>query len=56
MFLEGLNPRIKSNKLAIFGTLTEYIPYSSYVEGKEVYIIGTSFITGIIAGLIRTLL
>lgn len=55
-FLEGLNPRMKPDGPAIFGTLAKDVPCSSHVEGKEVHMTGTSFATGIAAGLAGTLL
>lgn len=51
VFLEDLNPRIKPDGPAIFGTLAKDAPCSGQLEEGEVCVTGTSFATAIAAGL-----
>ncbi|KAI4088846.1 MAG: hypothetical protein L6R37_008141 [Teloschistes peruensis] len=55
-FVEDLNPRIKRDGPAIFGTLAKDVPCAGLSDEAEVYASGTSFATAIAAGLAGMLL
>lgn len=56
VFLEHLNPRIRPDEPAIFGTLAEDIPCWDAIREDEVLHTGTSYATAIAAGLAGMLL
>lgn len=55
-FLEDLNPRIKRDGPAIFGTLAKDVPCSGRDDETEMFATGTSFATAIVAGFAGMLL
>ena len=55
-FLEDLNPRIKRDGPAIFGTLAKDVPCSGRDDETEIFATGTSFATAIVAGFAGMLL
>ncbi|KAI4192240.1 MAG: hypothetical protein LQ350_008680 [Teloschistes chrysophthalmus] len=55
-FVEDLNPRIKRNGPAIFGTLAKDVPCAGLSDEAEVYASRTSFATAIATGLAGMLL